>query len=189
MEPAGDITQLLQAWAQGDATAFERLKPLVERELRLRAKSYKRRKFADVRQQTTAIINDVYVKLEAQRRVQWQNRAHFYAIAATCLRRILLDYVKAQNRQKRAGQAHHVPLSEADALADEMSFELLALDLALQKLARQDARKSRMVEMQAFGGCTVAEIAGFFGVSKATIERELRLALAWLRRELRGDLA
>lgn len=184
MEPAGDITQLLQAWAQGDEAAFERLKPLVERELRLRAQSYKRREFADVRQQTTAIINDVYVKLEAQRRVQWQNRSHFYAIAATCMRRILLDYVKAQHRRKRAGKAEHVALSEADALSDEMSFEVLALDLALQKLARQDQHKSRMIEMQAFGGCTVEEIAAFFGVSKSTIERELRVAMAWLRREL-----
>jgi DNA-directed RNA polymerase specialized sigma24 family protein len=95
-----------------------------------------------------------------------------------------LDYVKAQNRKKRAGHAEHVPLAEADALADEMSFELLALDLALQKLARQDLRKSRMIEMQTFGGCTVEEIAEFFGVSKSTIERELRLAMAWLRREL-----
>ena len=186
MESTGDITQLLQAWAQGDEAAFERLKPLVERELRRRAKSYKRREFADVRQQTTAIINDVFVRLEAQRRVQWQNRSHFYAIAATCMRRILLDYVKAQNRQKRGDGVEPVSLSEADALADEMSFDVLALDLALQKLAKQDKRKSQMIEMQAFGGCTVEEIADFFAVSKSTIERELRVAMSWLRRELGG---
>lgn len=100
------------------------------------------------------------------------------------MRRILLDYVKAQNRKKRAGHAEHVALSEADGLSDEMSFDVLALDLALRKLARQDLRKSRMIEMQAFGGCTVEEIAAFFGVSKSTIERELRVAMAWLRREL-----
>ena len=134
--------------------------------------------------QTTALVNEAYLRLVDQSRVQWQNRAHFFGIAAICMRRVLVDYAREQGRDKRGGGAEHLALSDALPLPDEKGIELLALDEALQKLAKQDARKSRIVEMRYFLGCTVEEVAEFLGVSVETVAREWRLARAWLRREL-----
>lgn len=187
MDSQQEITQLLLAWEQGDQSASERLMLLVEKELHRLAKSYMRKEKAGHTLQTTALVNEAYLKLVDQKRVHWKNRAHFFGIAATCMRRILCDYAKAQKRKKRGGGAEHIALSDAPPICFETSAELLALDEALQKLTRQDARKSQIVEMCYFGGYSDEEVAKFLEVSKETVEREWRMARAWLRRELAGS--
>jgi RNA polymerase sigma-70 factor (ECF subfamily) len=178
-----EITDLLQAWEHGDQSALEKLIPLVETELRRLAKSYMRREKSGHILQTTALINEAYIKLIGQDRIHWQNRSHFYAIAARCMRRVLIDYAKAAQRAKRGGNAQPISLSAA-LLSTEQSEELLALDVSLSKLAEKDERKSKIVELHYFGGYTVAEIADILGVSEVTVARDWRLARAWLRREL-----
>ncbi len=183
MDSPQEITELLLAWERGDESALERLLPLVEKELRLIAKRYLRKEGPGHTLQTTALINEAFIKLVDQR-VHWQSRGHFFGIAATCMRRVLLDYAKAQGRQKRGGDWEQIALSDASLIPDEKAVELVALDEALKALAKQDTRKSRIVELRYFGGCTVEEVAEILGVSKETIAREWRLARAWLRREL-----
>ena len=183
MSDAQNITELLQAWAQGDQAALEKLIPLVMGELRRLAKNYLRHEKPGHILQTTALINEAYIKLTAQNRVHWQNRAHFYAIAASCMRRVLTDYAKTSQRAKRGGKAQPVSLSAA-ILSSEQSEELLALDAALHKLAEKDERKSKIVELRYYGGYTVAEIADILGISEVTVARDWRLARAWLRRQL-----
>jgi len=178
-----EITDLLQAWERGDQSALEKLIPLVETELRRLAKTYMRREKPDHILQTTALVNEAYIKLMGQSRVHWQSRSHFYAIAAQCMRRVLTDYAKANLRAKRGGYAQPVSLSAA-ILSNEQSEELLALDAALSKLAEKDMRKSKVVELRYFGGYTVTDIAGILGISEITVARDWRLARAWLRREL-----
>jgi RNA polymerase sigma factor (TIGR02999 family) len=180
-----EITDLLQAWARGDQTALEKLIPLVMEELRRLAKSYMRREKLGHILQTTALINEAYIKLIGQNRVHWQNRTHFYAIAAQCMRRVLTDYAKTNLRAKRGGSAQHVSLSAA-ILSTERSEELLALDAALSKLGENDERKSKIVELRYYGGYTEGEIADMLGVSEVTVARDWRMARAWLRRELGG---
>jgi len=184
MDSPQEITELLLAWEQGDPSAWERLMPLVEQELRRLAKSYLRKEKQGHTLQTTALVNEAYLRLVDQKRVHWQNRAHFFGIAATCMRRVLLDYAKAQGRGKRGGGVAHIALSEAPPIPVEEPVDLLALDEALRKLAKQDARKSRIVELRYFVGCTVEEVAEMLEVPKTTVEREWRLARAWLQREL-----
>jgi RNA polymerase sigma-70 factor (ECF subfamily) len=179
------ITDLLQAWEQGDQSALEKLIPLVEIELRRLAKTYMRREKPGHILQTTALVNEAYIKLIGQTRTHWQSRSHFYAIAAQCMRRVLTDYAKTRQRLKRGGDAQPISLSAA-ILADEQSEELLALDTALPKLAQKDERKSKIVELRYYGGYTVAEIADMLGISEVTVARDWRLARAWLRRELSG---
>jgi RNA polymerase sigma-70 factor, ECF subfamily len=179
-----EITQLLLAWERSDPLALERLLPLVEAELRQIARGYLRKEKPGHLLQTTALINEAFIKLVDQTRVHWQNRAHFFGIAATCMRRVLTDYARAQARDKRGGGAEQIALEDAPSIPVETPVELLALDEALRKLEKQDARKSRIVELRYFGGCTVAEVASLLGVSEETINREWRLARAWLRREL-----
>jgi RNA polymerase sigma factor (TIGR02999 family) len=178
-----EITDLLQAWERGDHSALEKLIPLVETELRHHAKTYMRRERPGHILQTTALINETYIKLIGQNRVHWQSRSHFYAIAALCMRRVLTDYAKTNLRAKRGGDAQPVSLSAA-LLSTDKSEELLALDAALHKLTEKDERKSRIVELRYYGGYTVAEIADILGVSEITVARDWRLARAWLRREL-----
>jgi RNA polymerase sigma-70 factor, ECF subfamily len=178
-----EITDLLQAWERGDQSALEKLIPLVEAELRRLAKTYMRREKPGHILQTTALINEAYIKLIGQSRVHWQNRAHFYAIAARCMRRVLTDYAKTSKRAKRGGNAQPISLSAA-LLSTERSEELLALDAALNKLAEKDERKSKVVELHYFGGYTVADIADILRISEVTVARDWRLARAWLRREL-----
>jgi RNA polymerase sigma-70 factor (ECF subfamily) len=180
-----EITDLLQAWARGDQTALEKLVPLVMKELRGLAKSYMRREKPGHVLQTTALINEAYIKLIGQNRVHWQNRSHFYAIAACCMRRVLTDYAKTSQRLKRGGDAQRVSLSAA-ILSTDQSEELLALDAALSKLVEKDERKSRIVELRYYGGYTVEEIAEMLGISEVTVARDWRLARAWLRREIGG---
>jgi RNA polymerase sigma factor (TIGR02999 family) len=168
---------------------LERLLPLVEKELRLIAGNYMRKETPGHVLQTTALVNEAFIRLVDQRRVHWQNRAHFFGVAAMCMRRVLLDYAKGQARDKRGGGAEHTALSDAPPLPVEKSVELLALDEALHKLSKQDARKSRIVELRYFGGCTVEETAQCLGVSEATVAREWRLARAWLQRELESGIS
>ena len=178
-----EITDLLKAWERGDLSALEKLTPLVETELRRLAKTYMRREKSGHILQTTALINEAYIKLIGQNRVHWQSRSHFYAIAAQCMRRVLTDYARTNHRAKRGGSAKPVSLSAA-LLSTEQSEELLALDSALHKLAEKDERKSKVVELRYFGGYTVADIADMLGISEVTVARDWRLARAWLRREL-----
>jgi RNA polymerase sigma factor (TIGR02999 family) len=181
-----EITDLLQAWARGEQSALEKLIPLIETELRRLAKSYMRRERPEHTLQTTALVNEAYIKLIGQSRVNWQNRAHFYAIAAQCMRRILVDYAKTRSREKRGGGARQVELSDAVPMSVTQSEELLALDVALNRLAVEDERKSKVVEMRYFCGYSMEEIAEHLNISETTVARDWRLARAWLRREI-GD--
>jgi RNA polymerase sigma-70 factor (ECF subfamily) len=184
VDPPQDITELLLAWEQGDEEALERLMGIVQGELRSMARRYLQTKKNLTLLQTTDLVNEAYIRLANQRRVHWKNRKHFFAIAATCMRRALLDHIRTENRKRRGGGVEHIGLSESEAISPERATELLALDEALQKLDRQDPRKSQTIEMRYFGGYSIEEVAGFLEVSVETVERDSRLALAWLQREL-----
>lgn len=187
METPQEITYLLLAWERGDQSAFEKLVPLVEAELRRIAKSYMRHERPGHVLQTTALVNEAYVKLIAQDRVHWQNRSHFFAIAAQCMRRVLMDYAKNRLRAKRGADPLQVELSEAVGMSESQSEELLELDYALSMLAAEDKRKVKVVELRYFCGYSVEETAQLLNVSEATVARDWRLARAWLRRQiLRG---
>lgn len=181
-----EITQLLIEWKSGDQSAFDRLMPHVERELRRIASHYMRRENPAHTLQTTALMNEAYLKLIDQRNVSWQNRAHFYALAAQLMRRILLDHARTQQRVKRGGRAIHIDLAEVAVLTPEKSDELIALDEALTKLAEIDHIKSQIVEMRHFGGLSVEETAEVLHIAPVTVMRHWRMAKAWLRRELSG---
>lgn len=182
MSSSTEITELLIDWSNGDATALEALLPLVERELRRMAHNYMRQENAGHLLQTTALIHEMFIRMVDQRRVQWQNRAHFFGIAAQIMRRVLLNHARDQHRLKR--KAIYVSLSTADALAAEESAELLALDAALNKLAELDERKSLVVELRYFGGLSVEETAEVLKVAPITVARDWNLAKAWLAREM-----
>ena len=186
MTSDADITALLVDWNNGDKSAIERLLPLVERELHRLAHSYMRREDPDHTLQTTALINETYLRLIDQRKVQWQNRAHFFGIAAQIMRRILLNYARDQNRIKRGGGTIHVSLSEAMAMPAEKDREIIALNDALTKLEAIDERKSKVVELRYFGGLTVPEVAEVLKVSEITVMRDWAFAKAWLSREMQN---
>ena len=186
MPSRSGITELLVSWSDGDQTALEQLVPLVEKELHRLAHHYIGRERANHTLQTTALINETFIRLVDQSRIRWQNRAHFFGIAALVMRRVLLNYARDRRRLKRGGVNIQVSLSEADALSAEKSFELLALDDALQRLAKFDERKSRVVELRFFGGLSVEETAEVLGVSPVTVMRDWNMAKAWLAREM-GD--
>ncbi len=184
MSSPSEITDLLVRWGDGDQVALERLLPLVERELHRLAHAYMRRERLDHTLQTTALINETYLRLIDQSRVRWQNRAHFYGIAAQLMRRVLLNYARDRKRDKRGGGACKVSLSEADVISEERSVELLTLDEALCRLSAIDARKSRVVELKYFGGLSLRETAEALKVSPVTVARDWEMAKAWLAREL-----
>lgn len=184
MRSDADITALLVDWGNGDQSALEKLLPLVERELHRLAHSYMRREDPDHTLQTTALINETYLRLVDQRKVEWQNRAHFFGIAAQIMRRILLNYARDQNRQKRGGKAIHVSLSEAMVMPGEKDRELIALNDALNRLEALDPRKSKVVELRYFGGLSVEEAAEVLKVSPITVMRDWKFAKAWLAREM-----
>jgi RNA polymerase sigma-70 factor (ECF subfamily) len=186
MPPSSPITELLVSWSNGDEAAFGNLVPLVERELHSLAHQYMRRERNGHMLQTTALINETFIKLIDQTRVRWQNRAHFFGIAAHIMRRVLLNHARDGQRLKRGGGAIKVSLSEADAISLEKSVELFALDDALKRLEEIDERKSRVVEMRFFGGLSVEETAEVLRVSPVTVMRDWNMAKAWLAREL-GD--
>ena len=186
MPSHAEITALLVDWGNGDQSALDKLLPLVERELHRLAHSYMRREDPDHTLQTTALIHETYLRLVDQRKVEWQNRAHFFGIAAQIMRRILLNYARDQNRQKRGGKAIHVSLSEAMIMPAEKDRELIALNDALTRLEGIDPRKSKVVELRYFGGLSVEEAAEVLQVSPITVMRDWQFAKAWLARELQN---
>ena len=184
IDSSSEITDLLLAWNDGEVEALEKLVPLVERELRRLAKSYMRRERAGHTLQTTALINEAYVRLIDARKIRWQNRAHFYGLAARVMRRILVDFSRERNYQKRGAGTWHVTFDEALVVSPADDPDLLALDEALTELARVDERKAQVVEMRFFGGLTEKEAAVALNVSPETARRDWRLAKAWLLRRL-----
>jgi RNA polymerase sigma factor (TIGR02999 family) len=181
-----EVSQLLMAWRQGDAAALQRLLPLVYDELHLLARRYMGQERPDHTLQTTALIHEAYLRL-CGADVTWEGRVHFLAVAAQTMRRILVDHARARSRAKRGGGEGRVTLDEALAPAPDRPDELLSLDEALQRLSALDERKARAVELHYFGGLTYDETAAALGISQATVDRELRLAKAWLYRELRPE--
>ncbi len=180
------ITQLLVAWRRGQADAPEKLCPLVYPELRRLAHRYMRQEHSGHTLQTTALVNEAWLRLVAAPEVNWQNRTQFFALSAQLMRRILVDYARRHRARKRGGAAPHGRWNEALALARERRKELVALDDALCALAALDPRKSRVVELRFFGGLSVEETARALKVSPDTVMRDWKLAKAWLRRELSG---
>ena len=181
---ARPVTQLLLAWNQGDEAALEKLIPLVHGELRRVARRYMRRERPGHTLQASALVNEVYLRLVDGGDVRWHDRAHFFAISARLMRRILVDHARARRSQKRGGGTAEVSLDEALTVSHEPGHDLVALDDALTALAAVDGRRSRVVELRFFGGLSVDETAEVLKVSPDTIGRDWRLAKAWLLREL-----
>ncbi len=178
------ITQLLVDWSNGDQAALDRLMPLVYEELRRLARHYMRNERAGHTLQTTALVNEAYLRLADYKQIQWRERAHFFAIAAQIMRRILVEHARAHNRAKRDGGAIKVPLDEVAVLSQQRGRELIALDDALTNLAASHPRKCRVVEMRYFAGLNNEEIAEVLGVKPNTVIRDWTFAKAWLHREL-----
>jgi len=179
-----DVTRLLLAWSDGDETALQRLMPLVYAELRRLAARYMGRERAGHTLQTSALINEAYLRLVGARGVQWQNRAHFYAVSAGAMRRILVDFARARDNLKRGGGVRPIPLDEQTLAGVTRSADLLALDEALERLAVLSPRQGRVVELRYFGGMTEQEVADVLNVSSRTVRNDWQLARAWLHREL-----
>ena len=179
-----DVTQLLLEWSNGDQSALDKLVPVVDRELRRLAHHYMSRERAGHTLQTTALVNEAFVRLVNRKSVQWQNRAHFFGIAAQLMRTILVDHARSHACAKRGGGAGKLELDEALAVSQQKAAEVIALDDALNALALIDPQQSRIVELRFFGGLTVEEVAEVLHVSPATIKREWSSAKAWLYREL-----
>jgi RNA polymerase sigma factor (TIGR02999 family) len=182
-----EVTQILQEWNNGGDDARARLMPLVYGELRRLAQSYLRRERPDHTLQPTALVHEAYLRLVDQSRVEWQNRVHFYGVAAQMMRRILIDHARAHASEKRGG-GRRLSLDEAAVLPEERAADLVALDDALKLLADTDERKSRVVELRFFGGLSVKETADALGLHTATVERDWRIAKMWLHRELSGEV-
>ena len=181
-----NISHLLKEWNAGDPEALDRLTPLVYEELRRQAARYLRRERPGHTLQTTALIHEAYLRLADAKDVQWQDRAHFFAIAANLMRRILVDHARRRDADKRGGSQVRVQLDEALALANESEVDLLAVDEALNRLAAIDPQQARVVELRFFSGLSVEETAAALGVSATTVKRDWRVARAWLRREIGG---
>jgi RNA polymerase sigma factor (TIGR02999 family) len=178
---------MLLAWGRGDESALAQLIPIVHAELRRIARRQMRREREGHTLQTTALVNEVYLRLIDITRISWQDRAHFFAMSARLMRRVLVDHARARRYQKRGGGAARVSLTNALDVGIERAADLVALDDALGALAKVDDRKSRVVEMRFFGGLSVAETAEAIGVSPETVMRDWRMAKVWLLRELRRD--
>jgi len=179
-----EVTQLLLAWNGGDTAALGKLMPLVYDELRKAAKRYLRREPAGHSLQTTALVNEVYLRLIDAKNVRWQDRAHFFAISARLMRRVLVEFARRRRQFKRGGEARQISIEEALAFGQEQSADIVALDDALTELARLNPRQSQVVELRFFGGLTEDEIAVALKVSPRTVRNDWRLARAWLYREL-----
>jgi RNA polymerase sigma-70 factor, ECF subfamily len=182
-----EITKWLLAWSQGDQTALEKLAPLVHQELHRLAGFYMRGERQGHTLQTTALVNEAYVKLINAEGMSWQNRAHFYAVAAKVMRHILVDFARSRGQLKRGGEAHKVSLDEALTISPEPAAELVAVHEALNALARLDQRQSDVVELRFFGGLTEAEIGEVLNISRRTVTSEWNVARSWLLRELRRN--
>jgi RNA polymerase sigma-70 factor, ECF subfamily len=180
-----EVTKLLIAWSNGDQAALERLVPLVYDELRRIARRYMEREPAGHTLQTTALVNEAYLRLVEQKEMKWQNRAHFFAISAQLMRRILVSMARARHANKRGGEGRQVSLEEALVVSEERAAELVALDEAMNELAALDLRRSRVVELRYFGGLSVEETAEVLKISPDTVMREWKRAKAWLYAELK----
>jgi RNA polymerase sigma factor (TIGR02999 family) len=179
-----EVTQLLIQWSNGDKTALNKLMPLIYNELRQLARHYMSRERPGHTLQTTALVNEAYVRLVNRKHVQWQNRAHFFAIAAQLMRSILVDHARSHAYAKRGGGAPKIALDQVIVVSQQRAGEVVALDDALKQLAEIDAQQSRIVELRFFGGLTIEETAEVLGLSPATIKREWSTAKAWLYHEL-----
>jgi RNA polymerase sigma factor (TIGR02999 family) len=184
--PPKGVTELLLRWREGDRAAQERLMALLYDDLRRRAAGYLRRERGGHTLQPTALVHEAYLRLIEQDRVVWQNRAHFLAIAASMMRRVLMDHGRRQKARKRGGAGTRVTLDEAFSSVTPRGLDLLALDEALESLAALDQQQARIVELRAFGGLSVEETAEVLEISAATVKRHWAFALAWLQRRLRG---
>lgn len=184
-----DVTRLLRAWGGGDEQALEQLMPLVYRELHRLAHRYMAREPMGQTLQTTALVNEVYLRLIDVKKIDWQDRAHFYALCARLMRRILVDFARSRSYQKRGAGVAHLQLDEAMAMSTMIGSEIVALDDALRRLAALDPRKSQVIELRFFGGLTVEETAAALKISPETVMRDWRLARSWLIRELNPEAA
>jgi RNA polymerase sigma factor (TIGR02999 family) len=183
-----NVTQLLIGWSKGDKEALDKLVPLVYDELRRQAARYLRHERVGHTLQTTALIHEAYLRLVDQKNVQWQNRAHFFGIAAQMMRRILVDHARTKKRAKRGGSDIRVSLSDANLKAQGQDLDIVALDEALERLAAIDEQQSRIVELKFFSGLTVEETAEILSISPATVKRDWSMAKAWLHREISGEV-
>ncbi len=182
-----DVTQLLDEWAAGDTSARERLMPLVYDPLRRIAAQQLKAERSNHTLQPTALVNELYLRLIGQNHAAWKSRRHFYALAAQMMRRILIDHARAHCRVKRGGKTELLPLEAAEGVATDRPDDLLALDTALNSLAKIDPRKARIVELRYFGGMTLEEIAKVIGVAGVTVRRQWKMAKAWLFAALSED--
>ena len=180
-----DVSALLRAWSDGDQSAIEKLTPIVYDELRRLARRYMKRERPGHSLQTTALVNEAYMRLVDYERMQWQNRAHFFAVSAQLMRRILVEHARRHNL-KRGGGLQHISLEEAAEVGGDQDADLVALDHAMNELGRIDPRKVQVVEMRFFGGLSVEETAEVLKVSTITVKRDWRAAKLWLYRELAG---
>jgi RNA polymerase sigma factor (TIGR02999 family) len=183
--PTSELTQLLVDWRRGDKAALDKLMPIVYQELRRMARRYMRGEHVGHTLQSAALVNEAYLRLINIKNMDWQNRAHFFAMAAQLMRRILVDHARSRNYAKRGGaQQQKLSLSEADQFAGKQDVDVVALDDALKRLAAMSEQQGKIVELRFFGGLTIEEAAEVLGVSHATVERDWAVARAWLRREL-----
>jgi len=183
---SSEITQLLLAWSRGDQLALDQLTEIVYHELHRMAQRYMAREKDGHTLQTTALIGEVYVRLIRASKVDWQDRAHFFAVCAQLMRRILTDFARSQGYQKRGANAVHVPLDEAMVVSAEPAIDLVALEQALTRLGETDMRKCKVVELRFFGGLTIEQTAEVLHISSETVTRDWSVARAWLLRELDG---
>lgn len=182
-----NVTELLLEWQHGDRNALDRLTPLVYDELRRMAHRYIQRERDGHTLETTALVNEAYLRLINQQKMDWQNRAHFFAVVAEVMRHVLIDHARRRHYLKRGGEATRVPLEEASAMTEARAAELVALDEALDNLMKLDPRKSRVVELRYFGGLSLEETADVLGISIMTVRRDWRAAKAWLYKAVTGD--
>lgn len=186
-EPSSPVTQLLVRWRDGDREALEALMPLVYDELRRLAHHYLRQERNDHTLQSTALVHEAYLRLAGQNPPQWQNRAHFFGIAAHIMRQILVEYARGRSAAKRGGSACRLTLDEAVALPQQMDVDVVELDKALTGLAELDAQQSRIVELRFFAGLTIEDTSEVLGISPATVKRDWVTARAWLYRAMTGE--
>lgn len=185
MQPPEGVSQLLVDWSNGDQKALDKLMPLVYSELRKLAGNYLRRERQGHTLQPTALVNEAYLKLIDQRNAKWQNRAQFYGVAAQLMRRILVDHARARQAEKRGGSdQQRLSITSAERLVKQPEVDLLALHEALEELAMLDPQQERIVELRFFGGLSIEETAEVIGIGHATVERDWKMARAWLRRKL-----
>jgi RNA polymerase sigma-70 factor, ECF subfamily len=185
MQPPESVTQLLLRWSHGDQNALDKLMPLVYSELRKLAGNYLRRERPDHTLQPTALVNEAYLKLIDQRDAKWQNRAHFFGVAAQLMRRILVDHARAHQAAKRGGSdKQRLSITSAGQLSEEPDTDILALHEALNELTEIDPQQGRIVELKFFGGLSIEETAEVLDIGHATVERDWKMARAWLRRKL-----